>query len=274
MPHPLAVAATLALLCAAPDVIPRGLRGVRVEQTLDFGALADRVVVQYAIVAGDTIQGVAIKQYGTRARTDDILALNPGIEPTKLKIGQAIWLPAKKPGDEGALFVYVIAKGLGMRSHEDPAKPCVLGNLPFSRSGGYRFLLVPEAHRAAFEKSLDGDEKTKLSDEVGKQIVEVRGDFHGRYVQDSSPVQRIVSTIQFGRDDAGKITTATKNVGYDKDGKEVVEEAPLPGRGNGKKDGGDGEAPKKGELLLLLGLLGGGLVVMRGRRAAPAPRAV
>ncbi|MFO1076981.1 MAG: LysM domain-containing protein [Planctomycetota bacterium] len=269
MPNPIAVATTLACLLAAPDVIPRGLRGVKVEQRVGFGVLADRVVVRREIAKGDTIESFAVKEYGDRARTADILALNPLIEPHRLVVGQQIWLPAKKPGDDGALYVYVVPVALGMRSSEGPAKPYVTDKLPLSRTDGYRFLLVPAQHREAFEQSLDGEAKTKLADEVAKQIVEVRGDFHGRYVHEDSPVQRVVSTIEFTRDDEGKLKLATKNVCYDKDGKETVETAPLPGRGNGKER----PSPRKEEALLLLGLLGGGWLVLRGRRPALAPQA-
>lgn len=276
MLQPIAIAATLACLFAAPDVVPRGLRGVKVETAVDFAALADRVVVQRAIVAGDTIEGIVAKEFGDVKRVADVLALNPDVDPRRLRIGQTIWLPAKKPGDDGALVVYVAAKGVGPRRLDTAPAPYVSGRLPDSITSGYRFVLVPEKHREAYEKSIAAAAPTPLASDVAKQIVEIRGDCHGRYVAEGSTVQRIVSTVTFTCDEHGKLGTTTKNVCYDKDGKEVVEADPLPGRGNGNGAGKGEHAPMpgKGEALLLLGMLGGGVLVLRSRRALPAPRAV
>ena len=50
------------------------------------------VSTPYAISKGDTISGVAVR-YGLRWQ--DVLAVNPGISPNKLRIGQVIQLPGQ-----------------------------------------------------------------------------------------------------------------------------------------------------------------------------------
>ncbi|MDD2599138.1 MAG: LysM peptidoglycan-binding domain-containing protein [Kiritimatiellae bacterium] len=48
------------------------------------------VTTPYTITKGDTISGVSYRYY---LRWQDVMALNPGIDPTRLRIGQVIQLP-------------------------------------------------------------------------------------------------------------------------------------------------------------------------------------
>lgn len=52
-------------------------------------------VVSYTIGKGDTLEAIARRQLGDRKRVADLRELNPGIDPTRLRIGQKIRLPKK-----------------------------------------------------------------------------------------------------------------------------------------------------------------------------------
>lgn len=49
----------------------------------------------YTVARGDTFEGIAIRQLGSRKRVDEIRNLNPGLDPTNLRIGEKIKLPKK-----------------------------------------------------------------------------------------------------------------------------------------------------------------------------------
>lgn len=49
----------------------------------------------YKISAGDTLVGVSRRMLGSEKRVQEILALNPSIEPSRLRQGQMIRVPAK-----------------------------------------------------------------------------------------------------------------------------------------------------------------------------------
>ena len=49
----------------------------------------------YIIQKGDTLYGIARREYGDGKRWKEIAAVNPGIEPTRLRIGAEIILPSR-----------------------------------------------------------------------------------------------------------------------------------------------------------------------------------
>ena len=49
----------------------------------------------YVVKKGDTLWKIATKVYGNGQRHRDILAANPGLQPTKMKVGQKLVLPEK-----------------------------------------------------------------------------------------------------------------------------------------------------------------------------------
>ena len=75
-----------------PPVIPTPdtTEPVKVEPPVEIKPVA--VSTPYTIAKGDTISGVALR-YGLRWQ--DVLAVNPGISPNKLRIGQVIQLPGQ-----------------------------------------------------------------------------------------------------------------------------------------------------------------------------------
>lgn len=52
-------------------------------------------VVSYTVGKGDTYEGIARRQLGDRKRVADLRELNPGVDPTRLRVGQKIRLPKK-----------------------------------------------------------------------------------------------------------------------------------------------------------------------------------
>ncbi len=50
---------------------------------------------KYEIQRGDTLDGLARRFLGGSARTGDILKLNPGIDPARMRIGQVVVLPVR-----------------------------------------------------------------------------------------------------------------------------------------------------------------------------------
>ncbi len=58
----------------------------------------------YSVRSGDSLSKIAATQLGDSNRYSEIIALNPGINPAKLSIGQSLRLPAgaKKPAVESA----------------------------------------------------------------------------------------------------------------------------------------------------------------------------
>lgn len=49
----------------------------------------------YTVQKGDTLWSIAQRFLGDGKRWREIVEVNPGLEPSKLKIGQVIMLPAK-----------------------------------------------------------------------------------------------------------------------------------------------------------------------------------
>ena len=49
----------------------------------------------YVISKGDTLEGIARVELGSRKRVDELKKLNPGLRPTNMQIGSTIKLPLK-----------------------------------------------------------------------------------------------------------------------------------------------------------------------------------
>jgi nucleoid-associated protein YgaU len=52
----------------------------------------------YAVQPGDTLSEIAQHQLGTSRRWQEIVAVNPGLDPNKLRVGQELKLPSADPG--------------------------------------------------------------------------------------------------------------------------------------------------------------------------------
>jgi len=60
---------------------------------VQFTQPASVVGMTYTIVKGDTLYSIARRHYGNGNRWPDIVAANPGLEPTRLPVGKVITLP-------------------------------------------------------------------------------------------------------------------------------------------------------------------------------------
>jgi LysM repeat protein len=49
----------------------------------------------YVVAKGDNYERIALNQLGSRKRTADLIAANPGVSPEKLRPGMTIKLPKK-----------------------------------------------------------------------------------------------------------------------------------------------------------------------------------
>ncbi|MCA8973774.1 MAG: LysM peptidoglycan-binding domain-containing protein [Planctomycetes bacterium] len=255
-------------LLTVPDIAPPDMKGVTVECRLELGPLADVACVQYRVEEGDTLSAIAKTHLGDPKRYLDILALNPTLEPDRLKIGTTFWLPPRKPNGKPLLFLFVEAPygGPFRKPRTLDIKP-LAGTLalPFSRYGRYEFYLVPHQRLATFEQKLKEQKAGEplFDEEQDRAIVRLTGDTPSHYVDRNSPVKKIRSTMKVTKDADGKLAIRTENVHFDKDGKELDD----------KLEGSPGKVePKKEALLLLLLALGGGSwLLLRARNRRPQP---
>ena len=84
---------------STPFVVFNGLNGFHVVMAVTFvvgtAIFIGSVFVSHTIKKGDTLIGIAKRQLGAEKRLADLQALNPGLDPTNLRIGQKIRLPRK-----------------------------------------------------------------------------------------------------------------------------------------------------------------------------------
>ncbi|MDJ0521317.1 MAG: LysM domain-containing protein [Planctomycetota bacterium] len=75
-------------------------------ETQDPAALARRAGASqgwyYRVRSGDSLTTIAERELGTFKRFKEILALNPGIKPRSLQVGDALRMPPRKPGEAKA----------------------------------------------------------------------------------------------------------------------------------------------------------------------------
>jgi nucleoid-associated protein YgaU len=57
--------------------------------------IAEPVKVTYTVKKGDTLHSIAKRELGSENKWKDILAANPSLNPSKMKIGMALQMPAK-----------------------------------------------------------------------------------------------------------------------------------------------------------------------------------
>ncbi|MCE9590402.1 MAG: LysM peptidoglycan-binding domain-containing protein [Planctomycetes bacterium] len=84
-PPPLEPAAPVAAPAPAPAPVP-----VPAETYAPAPAAGAR---SYTVKKGDTLYGIARREYGDARKVKDIIAANPGLDPNKIKVGQKINLP-------------------------------------------------------------------------------------------------------------------------------------------------------------------------------------
>jgi len=248
MAHPAAPASPPTL----PDIIPEGYHSVKVDRSVDSDLLHERCCVQYTIQKGDTFEKLARKHLGAAGRVHDLTALNPKVDPRRLKIGARIWLP---PRDANApnRFVYV---NTWPRNHQ--SRPFGIGDRVYAHYGELAFVIVDEAHRAEFVAAKDWKQVVKMQD--AKKLQALMGSSVRGTVRDGSPVRRIREHMRFTRDAKDRYALDIEITRFDAKGQAI----PAKASGAQKKS--------TDQMWLLLFALGGAtLIWLRMRQGQRLP---
>jgi len=101
---PLSLALSLAVVPPPPDVVPSGIKLLQLQLAFDCGPGVPMLRRAHRPVRGETLADIAEARLGSRERVDELLALNPGIDPDELRPGDPIWLlpvslPSVREGD-------------------------------------------------------------------------------------------------------------------------------------------------------------------------------
>ncbi len=259
--HPVALAPCLLALLTLPDIVLPGTRNVLVETRLEAAPLLDRCCVQYVVKKGDTLEKIARQHTGNLGAVRGIQELNPGLEPSRLRIDQRLWLPPRKDLAEGEepLFVYA-ERGWPVRGTGKPFAP--EESIRPSRNAQLAFLLVPKSQLATYEatrvKGAASVEKLAVDHKI--QLLTSWG--CGSSVAERDPTHRLSETFVIERGAEGEFALRLQVVAFDKDGK-VIEP---------KQDSKGTEPAKEGLWLLLLAAAGGGWLLLARRRSDdPSP---
>lgn len=260
-------AACLLLPPPAPDIIPDGMRGIRIESTIDAKALAATCCLAHVVQKGDTLSSIARAHYGDLAQVAAIEKLNPLVMPDRLRIGEVIWLPPTDPAAAAKepVFVYLDTQ----RPLYRDAKPLVDGAaVNPSRYGGIGLFLVPLTAREAFRTAIATSNESRrgaTQDALAAlvtagKVVDIDGKAPGSLVPQQDPTDRRVDTYTVVKQADGTFTLRVTSVAYDKAGKA------LDAKGTGS-----GKPAKEGLVLLLLGAAGSAILMFRARgRRTPA----
>jgi hypothetical protein len=266
--HPVALPLLAALsLLPPPDLVVAGVRSVAIESHLDASVLARTHCLAHVVGKDETLMAIAQLRLGDAGRWQQIEQLNPGLDPTRLQIGQLLWLPPADPKVAAAepatrMFVYSDAED----GHQRTVRPLVVGaQLAVGRQGGmFRIYLVPAAEQASFEaewrrrgpgwKLPEGVQK-QIDARLVTQLVAKNADHS---VPTEHPMVRRVDRHVVEAKGDGSFAIGCKSTGFDKNGKEVSVEVPAKQR-------------EDALLLLLLAAAGGGALLWRARRPELAP---
>ncbi len=248
-----------------PDIIPAGSKGVRVESRLELGPLARLACLSHVVVQGETLGAIANQKLGSAERWKEIAALNPSLEPTKLRVGEELWLPAVgplSPGEEPVFLFFDAARRMmsGLRPLRDD------GGLSQSpRYGQLTLYIVPQASKAAFDEALAERKTMAKAVEAllaAGTIRQLAVGAPSRLVERRDPTARRVDTyrVEQPKDGAPTLVLASSEC-FDADDKPIVKDATA-----------EDEKRKQDALLLLLfaGAGGAGLWLLRARGRSPA----
>lgn len=263
----LPVLTTLVLLLAPglPDIIPSGMKGVRVELRVELGEGVRGLCFAHEVQKGDTFAKIASEHLGSPSRWSEIAALNPDVEPTKVRLGEILWIPPREPLRPGELPMFV---------YGDPLAPFASAPRPFTRNvlpgraprGHLVMFLVPATEKAEFDRLRDGDHR---GDRIRKlveaeRIDRIECEARPALVPREDPTVRRIDTYRIDRHpETGALGVAPVcSDAFDADGEPVQ---PRPA-------GGEEERKKEALLFVLLAASGGvGLLLARRRRPVPVP---
>jgi len=153
----IAAAVVLAVVArnAKADVVTPGSRKVEAHVVLLADRFDEYCEHRVTIANGDTFEGIALREYGDRARAKEIADANPTLDATALPVGAKVLVPPKKtpPADAKETLAWEF---FGWCS--------ISGSLPFQRvypgeetartSGYFRLVAVPKERSAEFARFL------------------------------------------------------------------------------------------------------------------------
>lgn len=250
-------AGCLAAFAALPDIIPRGYHGISVTVRFEAKPLLEHCCTQHIVKKGETLSKIATARLWGAEAIKDIVALNPGLTPDVLKVGQRIWLPPTDKTARTQAKTYAFSAtgwqfGWG-------SKPFVaLASPPPPRYGVLTLFLVHEKHLKAVQAAKNNSDLVQGFLKDGR-IQPIKVSCPGRLVKDGDPTHKRVDTVTFKRDKKGKFSGAVTSVRYDKKGK-VITPATIKKLGS-----------KQGSWLLMLPACGLGWLLLRRRRATVIP---
>lgn len=248
-----------------PDILPEGMKGVRVETRIELGPIALTSCLEHVVVAGETLGAIAKSHLGDAKLFPAIAALNPGLDPDRLTVGQKLWLPPRGPLPDGQTPTFLFldaARPAQVQVH--PLADTLLLNPP-PRYGRVALWLVPQAALAEFQGVLANRKTLRDGLEAMAKAGTVRrleASTPGRLVERESPMHRRLDTlrVQPAGEAALELVLASSE-GFDEQGRKLDAVAPAKAK-----------TDKDGEALLLLLLAGGGLAglgLLAARRRAP-----
>lgn len=249
------VAGCVIAFAAIPDIVVPGYRRIAVSLQIEAGPLLDHCCVQHITRKGDTLSRIATAHCGTVTALKDILALNPGIKPDHLAIGQRIWLPPRLEAARKQPPTFVFhSQNWPLAGGGSPFAPMAQTTPP--RYGKMALLVVPEDQMKAFQEAR---RKWQSIDMLvrDKQIQKIEAACGGGNVPDHDPTHKCDYTVTIQRSDKGIYSAAVKSVSYDKKGK-VIEPATIQ------------KQPSRDMWLLLLPIGGAGWLALRARRRRAA----
>lgn len=260
----LAVAAT-----TRADVIPEGYKSVSNEQVLAFvNSVRDRVETSYVIREGDTLSAIAKRELGEAKRFEEILALNPGLEAAKLKIGQRIVLPPKVVNPDKP-FPYVFLAWTGGTPGPEPQIVRPGDPIPRARYGLEILAITPEQ----LAKLRSEKDPTRFDPEKIRSLepkISTGRMYATRNVPDSDPTThvKIEDTIHGVQD--GKVLLVQKNTFLNSKGNvvRVLVDVNDPSLEDAKKDEEDNSFLPLIPIVFTGGL---GLIWLATRRRRTAP---
>lgn len=195
------------------DIVIPGRKNVRRDAIVDFGPYADRATGSYKVQSGDTISALAKKHLGAVGRQKEILELNPGLTPEKLKAGATILMPPRVVDAKQGWDFFAVVWGANVeRVFHGQRVPyhhywTSLWAVPRDKSNDLLKM-------AAVERNKKRDVIEILSKEPW--IAKAEAKLCGRVsLSDGSPIASVIETYRVQKIEKGKIVlkkTATQNL--------------------------------------------------------------
>lgn len=266
----LTLAVALALALPVPDVIPRGVKLLKLEIAFERGAGVPLLCRAHRLAKGETLADIALARLGSRDRVDEIVALNPDLDADELRPGDSIWLPprpATRVAEDEAESVDFVRAYADVGWARQGLAPFPLGiddvSGAVTRRGKLTLFLVPAAAFADFEaarkarRQPDGPPPIEALRDAGRiQIVEAP--IANAYVPEDDAASRRIDRFRLDRDaETGALALVpVSSQRLDAEGRALEEEAEEADR-------------RKQAIGLILLSTGGctGLWVRRRRRA-------